>query len=163
MRHIWTLGATLAVALLASCGGMDSTVVLLKRLDKEYAGKLEFEKVEAATAVRRFTQADLDQLRDAVRARAPQTSNGGVPVIVRLTVTDYAPGAARMMVVVRVADASGKVYAEFEVRQTANAVLGVVYDQRTSVIDAVADRIGQALLTMPVAPAQATDARNYGS
>lgn len=163
MRHIRTPGAILALALLASCGGMNSTLVTQKRLDADLAGKLDFDKVEAATSIRRFTQADLDQLTEAVRARAPRPANGGVPVTVRLTVVDYAPGAAKMMVAVRVVDGSGKVYADFEVQQTANTVLGVVYDQRTAVIDAIADRIGQALMTMPVAPPQAIDARNYGT
>ncbi|MFO1306266.1 MAG: hypothetical protein U1F54_21275 [Burkholderiales bacterium] len=142
---------------------MNSTLVTQKRLDADLAGKLDFDKVEAATSIRRFTQADLDQLTEAVRARAPRPANGGVPVTVRLTVVDYAPGAAKMMVAVRVVDGSGKVYADFEVQQTANTVLGVVYDQRTAVIDAIADRIGQALMTMPVAPPQAIDARNYGT
>ncbi|MFO1313628.1 MAG: hypothetical protein U1F41_16365 [Burkholderiales bacterium] len=155
--------ATLAIAFLAGCGGMSSTLVTQKRLEADLAGKLDFDKVEAATAIRRFTQADLDQLKEAVRTRAPRPAGGGVPVTVRLTVTDYTPGAARMTVAVRVVDGSGKVYAEFEVHQTANAVLGVVYDQRTAVIDAVADRIGQALMTMPVAPAERIDARNYGT
>ncbi len=163
MRHIWTLCATLALTLLAACGGMNSTLVTQKRLDADLAGKLDFEKVEASTAVRRFTQADLDQLQEAVRTRTPRPASGGLPVTVRLTVTDYAPGAARMMVAVRVVDAAGKVRAEFEVRQTANTVLGVVYDQRTTVIEAVADRIGQALMTMPVAPPETIDARNYGT
>ena len=155
--------ALLALTLLASCGGMNSTLVTQKRLDADLAGKLDFDKVEAATSVRRFTQADLDQLKEAVRTRAPRPANGGVPVTVRLTVMDYTPGAAKMMVSVRVVDAAGKVYADFEVQQTANTVLGVVSDQRSAVIDAIADRIAQALMTMPVAPPQAIDARNYGT
>lgn len=161
MRITHTLCSLLAVALLASCGGMESTVVSRQRLDKAYAGKLSFEKVEATTSIRRFTQADLDQLKEAVRARAPQPASGGVPVTIHLAVTEYGPNASKMVVAVRVVDAAGKLYAQFDVYQTANTVLGAVYDQRSSVINAVADRVAYSLMTLPQAPAT-MDARNYG-
>jgi hypothetical protein len=162
MRILTTLGSLLAIALLTSCGGMESTVVSRTRLDKELAGKLAFERVEATTSIRRFTQADLDRLKEAVRARAPQPVSGGVPVTIHLAVTEYGPNASKMVVAVRVVDAAGKLYAQFDVYQTASAVLGTIYDQRSSVIDAVADRVAYSLMAIPQAPAT-MDARNYGS
>jgi hypothetical protein len=162
MRIVHIFNLVLAILALASCGGMESTVVSRQRLDKEFAGKLAFDKVEAETSIRRFTQADLEQLKEAVRTRAPQPASGGVPVTVHLNVTEYGPGASKMVVAVRVVDAAGKVYAQFDVYQTASTVLGVVYDQRSSVIDAVADRVAYSLMTLPQAPAT-LDARNYGT
>ncbi|MFO1313964.1 MAG: hypothetical protein U1F58_00025 [Burkholderiales bacterium] len=163
MRIARILGGMLALVLLTSCAGMQSTVVFRMRLDKEFAGKLAFTGIEAQSSVRRFTQADLDQLKEAVRARAPQPASGGVPVTIQMTVTDYGPGASGMTVAVRVVDAAGKLYAQFDVHQTANAVLGTVYDQRSSVINAVADRVAYSLMALPSAPAPAIDARDYGS
>ena len=162
MPTIRTFGALLAIALLASCGGMETTVVTRQRLDKEFSGKLAFDKVEAETSIRRFTPADLEQLKEAVRARAPQPSSDGVPVTIHLSVTEFGPGGSKMVVAVRVVDAKGKLYAQFDVYQTANTVLGSVYDQRSSVINAVADRVAYSLMTLPQAPA-AMDARNYGT
>ncbi len=163
MRIARTFGWMLVVALLASCAGMQSTVVTRTRLDREFAGRLAFTTIEAQSSVGRFTQADLDQLKEAVRVRAPQSASGDVPVTIRLTVTDYGPGASIMTVAVRVVDATGKLYAHFDVRQTASAVLGTVYDQRSAVINAVADRVAYSLMALPAAPSPAMDTRDYGS
>ena len=163
MRIVPTLGSLLALALLTSCAGMQSTVVTRTRLDQEFAGRLAFTRIEAQSSVGRFTQADLGALQAAVRARAPQDASADVPVTIELTVTDYAPGASRLTVAVRVVDARGKLYAHFDVRQTASALVGAVYDQRTSVINAVADRVAYALMALPRAPAPTIDARDYGS
>ena len=163
MRIVPTFGWMLAIVLLTSCAGTQGIVVTKTRLDKEFAGRLAFTRIEARSSVGRFTQADLEQLREAVRARAPQSASGDVPVTIELTVTDYAPGASRLTVAVRVVDASGKLYAHFDVRQTASEVLGAVYDQRTSVINAVADRVAYSLMALPPVPAPVIDARDYGS
>ncbi len=162
MRTIRSLCALLAIAALASCGTTATTVVSRQRLDRDLAGKLAFESVEVTSSVRRFTQVDLDQLKDAVRERMPPPRDGGMPVTVRLVVNDYGPGASKLVVAVNVVDAAGKTYARFDVYRTASAVLGTVFDQRTSVINAVADGIGQSLMTLPVAPAQPTNTRDYG-
>ncbi len=163
MRIVPTFGWMLAIVLLTACAGTQSAVVTRVRLDKEFAGRLAFTRIEAQSSVGRFTQADLDQLREAVHARASQPASGGVPVTIRLTVTDYATDASRLAVAVRVVDAAGKLYAHFDVRQTASELLGAVYDQRTWVINAVADRVAYALTAQPLAPAPAIDARDYGS
>ena len=163
MRIARTFGAMLALALLASCAGTQGTVVTRTRLDKDFAGRLAFTTIDAQSSVGRFTQADLDQLKEAVRVRVPQPAGGSVPATIRLTVTDYGPGASNMTVAVRVVDAAGKLYAHFDVRQTGSAVLGTVYDQRSAVINAVAERVAYSLMAIPAAPTPATDTRDYGS
>lgn len=163
MRIVHTFGWMLALALLASCAGTQSTVVTRTRLDKDFAGRLAFTTIEAQSSVGRFTPADLDLLKEAVRARAPQPASGGVPVTIRLTVTDYGPGASNMSVAVRVVDTTGKLYAHFDVHQTGSAVLGTLYDQRSSVINAVADRVAYSLMAIPSTPTPVMDTRDYGS
>lgn len=163
MQIVQFLGCTLALVLLTSCASMQGTVVTRTRLDKEVAGRLAYTAIDAQSSVGRFSQADLDQLKEAVRVRVPQPAGGAVPVTIRLTVTDYGPGASNMTVAVRVVDATGKLYAHFDVRQTGSAVLGTVYDQRSSVINAVAERVAYSLMALPAAPAPATDTRDYGS
>lgn len=164
MRTISVLCGMLAAALLASCATMaTTTIVTRQRLDQDFVGKLAYENVDASSVDRRFTPGDLDQLKEAVRARVPQPADGGVPVTLRLAVTDYGAGGGKMVVAVQVVDAGGKSYARFDVYQTANTALGAVVDQRSSVINAIADGVARALMAMPVAPPSTLDARNYGS
>ncbi len=85
-----------------------------------------------------------------------------MPVTLQLTVTDYSTGGSKMIVRVRVMDAAGKQYAEFDVYQTANTVMGAV-DQRGSVINAVAGAVARSLMAVPAAPPATMDARDYGS
>ena len=67
-----------------------------------------------------------------------------------------------MVVSVRVTDASRKLYAEFSVIQTANTLMGTI-DQRSSVINAVADAVARSLMAIPTAPPATMDARNFGA
>ena len=59
-------------------------------------------------------------------------------------------------------NAAGKSYAEFDVHQSANTVMGVV-DRRSSVINAVADAVARSLMPIFAAPPATMDARDYGS
>jgi hypothetical protein len=162
MRTISILYLMLAAALLSSCGTTATTIVSRQRLDKDAAGKLAYARVAATSSVRQFTESDLDQLRDAVLARVPQPVEGGVPVTLQLTVTDYSAGGSKMVVRVRVMDAAGQSYAQFDVYQTANTVMGVV-DQRSSDINAVADAVARSLMAISAPPPATVDARNFGS
>jgi hypothetical protein len=162
MRTISILYAMLAVALLASCATAATTIVTRQRLDKESAGKLAYERIDATSSVRRFTQVDLDQLRDAVLARVQQPVGGGLPVTIQLAVTDYGAGGSKMIVSVRVVDAAGKSHAQFDVYRTANTVMGAL-DQRSSDISAVADAVARSLMAISAPPPATMDARNYGS
>jgi hypothetical protein len=162
MRTISILCLTVAVALLASCATTGTTVVSRQRLDSDVAGKLAFERVAVTSSVRQLTQADLDQLRDAVLARVLQPVDGGVPVTIQLAVTDYSTGGGKMIVSVRVIGAASKLYAEFRVHQTANTLMGTI-DQRASVIDAVADAVARSLMAMPAAPPATMDSRDFGA
>ena len=162
MRTMTILSLTVAVVLLASCGTTGTTIVSRQRLDSDAAGKLAFERVAVTSSVRHLTQADLDQLRDAVLARVPQPVDEAVPVTVQLAVTDFSTGGAKMVVSVRVTDAARKLYAEFSVIQTANTLMGTI-DQRSSVINGVADAVARSLMAIPVAPPATMDARNFGA
>jgi hypothetical protein len=162
MRTISFLYLMLAVVLLTSCGTAATTIVSRQRLDKDAAGKLAYERVAVTSSVRQFTQGDLDQLRDAVIARVRQPADGGMPVTLQLAVTDYGTGGSKLIVRVRVMDAAGKSYAEFDVYQTANTVMGAI-DQRASVINAVADAVARSLMAISAAPPATLDARDYGS
>lgn len=162
MRTISIFCSMLAVALLASCGTTATTIVTRQRLDKDSAEKLAYQRVDATSSVRQFTQGDLDQLKEAVLARVPQPVDGGVPVTLQLAVTDYGAGGSKMIVRVRVVDAAGKSYAQFDVYQTANTVMGAI-DHRSSVIDAVADGVARSLMAIPATPPATLDARNFGS
>ena len=162
MRTITILYLTVAVVLLASCATAGTTIVSRQRLDSDAAGKLAFERVAVTSSVRQLTQADLDQLRDAVLARVPQAVDGGVPVTLQLAVTDYSTGGSKMIVSVRVIDSARKLYAEFSVHQTANTLMGTI-DQRSSVINAVADAVARSLMAIPAAPPATMDARNFGA
>lgn len=162
MRTMTLLYLTVAVLLLSSCGTSGTMVVSRQRLDSEVAGKLAFERVAVTSSVRQLTQADLDQLRDAVLARVPRPVGDEVPVTIELTVIDYGTGGSKMIVSVRVVDAARKLYAEFRVHQTANTLMGTI-DQRSSVITAVADAVAQQLMAIPAAPPATMDARNFGA
>ena len=162
MRTVSILSLIVAVVLLASCATTATTVVTRQRFDKDATGKLAFERVAATSTVRQFTQGDLDQLSGAVLARVQQPVDGGVPVTVQLAVTDYKTGGSRMIVSVRVMAAAGKLYAEFDVYQTANTLMGTI-DQRSSVINAVADAVARSLMAIPAAPPATMDTRNFGS
>ena len=162
MRTISFLYLMVSVVVLASCGTTATTIVSRQRLDKDAAGKLAYEHVDVTTSARQFTQGDLDQLRGAVLARVRQPVDGGVPVTLQLAVTDYSTDGSRTVVRVRVMDAAGKLYAEFDVYQTANAVMGVVY-QRSSDINAVADAVARSLMPISAAPPATVDTRDFGS
>jgi len=160
MRAMTTLYLTVAVAVLASCGTAGTTIVSRQRLASDAAGKLAFERIAVTSSVRQLTQADLDQLKDAVLARVYQPADGGVPVTLQLAVTEYGTGGSKMIVRVRVMSAARKLYAEFIVHQTANTLMGTI-DQRSSVINAVADAVAQQLMAIPAAPPATMDARDY--
>ena len=162
MRTISILYLMVAVVLLASCAATGTTVVSRQRLDKDAAGKLAFERIAVTSSARQFTQGDLDQLRAAVLSRVQQPVDGGVPVTLQLAVTDYSTGGSKMIVRVRVTDAAGKSYAEFDVYQTANTLMGTI-DQRSPGINAVADAVARSLMAIPAAPPATVDARNFGS
>lgn len=162
MRTTSILSLLVAVVLLASCGTTATTVVTRLRLDKDAAGKLAFERIAVTSSVRQLTQADLDQLRDAVRERVRQPVDGGVPMTLQLAVTDFGTGGSRMVVSVRVTDAAGRLHAEFDVHQTAVTLMGTI-DRRSSDINAVADTVARTLMAIPAAPPAAVDARNFGS
>ena len=162
MRRTSILHSMLAVAVLASCATASTTIVSRQRLDKDFAGKLAYERIDATSSVRLFTQGDLDQLRDAVLARVQQPADGGVPVRLQLAVTDYGAGGSKMIVSVRVVDAAGKSYAQFDVYQTANTMMGAL-DQRSSDISAVADAVARSLMSISAAPPATLDVRNFGS
>jgi hypothetical protein len=162
MRTISILYLMVAVVLLASCAATGTTVVSRQRLDQDAAGKLAFERIAVTSSARQFTQGDLDQLRAAVLSRVQQPADGGVPVTLQLAVTDYSTGGSRMTVRVRVTGAAGKSYAEFDVYQTANTLMGTI-DQRSSDINAVADAVVRSLMAIPIAPPATMDARNFGS
>ncbi len=162
MRTNSILCLMLAVVLLTSCGTAGTTIVSRQRLDKDAAGKLAYERVDVTSSARQFTQQDLDELRGAVLARVPQPADGGKPVSLQLTVTDYSTGGGKLTVRVRVVDAAGKSYAEFDVYRTANTVMGAI-DQRGSVINAVADAVARSLMATSAAPPATLDARDYGS
>ncbi len=162
MRTNSFLSLMIAVVVLASCGTTATTTVSRQRLDKDATGKLAYERIAVTSSVRQFTQVDVDQLRDAVLTRVQQPVDGGVPVTLQLAVTTYSTGGAKLIVKVRVMDAAGKSYAEFDVYQSANTVMGMV-DQRTSVINAVADAVARALMSISSAPPATVDARDYGS
>ena len=142
------LALSIAISVLAGCMTA-TTITSRQRIDKEVAGKLAVREVDATSAVGRFTPSDVDQLKQAVQTRVVRTVEGGVPATVRLVVTALDTGAfggtTRMSVSVRVLDASGKTLADFNVQRTANAAVGALFDQKTSVIDAVADGVEQAL------------------
>jgi hypothetical protein len=152
----------LAVALLTSCGTAGTTIVSRQRLDKDAAGTLAYTRVAVTSSVRQFTQGDLDQLRDAVLARVPRPVDGGVPVTLQLAVTDYSVGGSKMVVRISVVDAAGRSYAQFDVYQTANTMMGAI-DQRSSDINAVADAVARSLMAISAAPPATVDARNFGS
>ena len=95
MRTMTILSLTVAVVLLASCATTGTTIVSRQRLDSDFAGKLAFERVAVTSSVRQLTQADLDQLRDAVLARVPQPVDEAVPVTVQLAVTDFSTGGSQ--------------------------------------------------------------------
>jgi hypothetical protein len=162
MRTISILYLMLAAALLSACGTTATTIVSRQRLDKDAAGKLAYARVAATSSVRQFTESDLDQLRDAVLERVPRPVEGAVPVTLQLTVTDYGAGGSKLVVRVRVMDAAGRSYAQFDVYRTANTVMGVV-DQRSSVINAVADAVAQSLMVISAPPPATVDTRNFGS
>lgn len=162
MRTIPILCLLVAGFVLASCGTTSTTIVSRQRLDKDAAGKLAYERIAVTSSVRQFTQGDLDQLRVAVLARVRQPVDGGVPVTLQLAVTDYGTGGSKMIVRVRVMDVAGKSYAEFDVYQTANTVMGTI-DQRSSAINAVADAVARSLMAIFAAPPATMDARNFGS
>ena len=162
MRTISILCLMLAAVVLTSCGTAGTTIVSRQRLDKDAAGKLAYERVAVTSSTRQFTQGDLDQLRGAVLARVRQPVDGGMPVTLQLEVTDYGTGGSKMVVRVRVMDAAGKSYAEFDVYQTANTLLGAI-DQRASVINAVADAVARSLVAIFAAPPATVDARDFGS
>ncbi len=162
MRIVSIICLMVAVVVLASCGTTATTIVSRQRLDKDAAGKLAYERIAVTSSVRQFTQADLDQLKEAVLARVRQPVDGGVPMTLQLAVTEYSTGGSKMIVKVRVVDAAGKVYAEFAVYQTANTVMGMV-DRRSSDINAVADAVARSLLPISAAPPANVDARDYGS
>ena len=162
MRTISILCLILAAALLSACATTSTTLVSRQRLDKDAAGKLAYARVAAISSVRQFTDSDLDQLRDAVLARVPRPVEGGVPVTLQLTVTEYGAGGSKMVVRVRVMDAAGRSYAQFDVYQTANTFMGVV-DQRSSDINAVADAVARSLMAISAPPPASVDARNFGS
>jgi hypothetical protein len=151
---------TVAVVLLTSCATAGTTIVSRQRLAGDAAGKLAFERIAVTSSVRQLTQADLDQLKDAVLARVYQPVDGGVPVTLQLAVTDYSTGGSKMIVSVRVIGAARKLYAEFIVHQTANTLMGTI-DQRSSVINAVADAVAQQLMAIPAAPPATMDARDF--
>ena len=162
MRTISILCLMLAVVLLTSCGTAATTIVSRQRLDKDAAGKLAYERVAVTSSTRQFTQGDLDQLGSAVLARVPQPADGGMPATLQLTVTDYSTGGSKMIVRVRVMDAAGKSYAEFDVYQTANTLMGAI-DQRASVINSVADAVARSLMAISATPPATVDARDFGS
>lgn len=162
MRTMHILCLMVAVVLLASCGTTATTIVSRQRLDKDAAGKLAYERVAVTSSARQFTQADRDQLRSAVLERVRQPEDGARPVTLLLAVTDYGTGGSKLAVSVRVMDAAGKLYTEFDVYQTANTVMGAI-DQRASVINAVADAVARSLMAMPAAPPATVDARDFGS
>jgi len=162
MRPIPSLCSITAIALLAACGTTATTIATRQRLDRDFAGKLAYERVEATSSVRQFTQSDLDQLKAAVRERVPQSADGGVPVTVHLAVSDFGAGGSKMIVRVRVADAAGKPYAQFDIYETANTLMGAL-DQRSSVINAVADGVARSLMAISAAPPATLDPRNFGS
>ncbi len=162
MRTISILCLMIAAVVLTSCGTTATNVVTRQRVDKDAAGKLAYERVTATSSARQFTQGDLDQLRSAVLARVQQPGDGGVPVTIQLAVTEYSTGGAKMIVKVRVMGAAGKLYAEFDVYQSANTVMGMV-DQRSSVINAAADAVARALMPIFAAPPATVDSRDYGS
>ena len=162
MRTISILYLMIFVALLASCATTGTTIVSRQRLDKDAAGKLAYERIAVTSSARQFTQPDLDQLKDAVLSRLPQPVDGRVPVTLQLAVTDYSAGGSKMIVTVSVTDAAGKSYAQFDVYQTANTVMGVI-DQRSSDINAVADAVARSLMAISAAPPATVDARNFGS
>lgn len=162
MRTSSILSLMVAAVLLASCASTGTTVVSRQRLDRDAAGKLAFERVAVTSSVRQFTQADLDQLRGAVLALVRQPADGGVPVTVHLVVNEYRPGGSKMLVSVRVIGAAGKSYAEFDVYQSANTLLGTI-DQRASGINAVADAVARSLMAIYAAPPATLNARDYGS
>ncbi len=162
MRIDSFLSLLVAVVLLASCATAGTTVVTRQRLDKDAAGKLAVERIAATSAIRQFTQEDLEQLRGAVLARVQQPVDGGVPVTVQLAVTDYKTGGSRMIVSVRVMDAAGKLRVEFDVHQAANTMMGTI-DRRSADINAVADAVARSLMAIPAAPPATMDARNFGS
>ena len=162
MRAVSVSCLMLAAALLTSCGTAGTTIVNRQRLDKDVVGKLDYKRIVATSSVWQFTQKDLDQLREAVLARVPQPADGGVPVELQLAVNQYTSGGSRMLVKVRVLDAAGKSYAEFDVYRTANTLMGVI-DQRTSSINAIADAVARSLAAISAAPPAVLDARDYGS
>ena len=163
MRTISTLCLMVAVVVLASCATTGTTVVSRQRLDKDAAGTLAYERIVVTSSVRNFTQADLDQLKEAVLARVRQPVDGGVPATLQLAVTDYSTGGSKMIVSVRVVGAAGKLYAEFDVWQIANTVMGMV-DRRSSDINAIADAVARSLMPVSFAAPPATvDSRDFGS
>ena len=162
MRTTSALCSILALALLTSCGTTGTAIVNRQRLDPEAAGKLAYERVAVTSSVRQFTQGDLDQLREAVVARVPHPVGGGVPVTLQLAVTDYREGGSKMIVSISVVDAAGRSYAQFDVYQSANTVMGA-FDRRSSDINAVADAVARSLMSISAPPPAAVDARNYGS
>jgi hypothetical protein len=162
LRTISILSLLVLVVLLASCATTATTVVTRQRLDKDAAGKLTVERIAAPSSVRQFTQGDLDQLSGAVLERVQQPAGGGTPVTLQLGVTDFGTGGSRMIVSVRVTDAAGKLYAEFDIHQSANTLMGTL-DRRSSNINAVADAVARTLMAIPAAPPAAVDARNFGS
>ena len=162
MRTISILYLMVAVVMLASCATSGTTIVSRQRLDKDAAGKLAYERIAVTSSVRQLTQGDLDQLRSAVLARVQQPVDGGVPVTLQLVVTDFSTGGSKMIVSVRAMGAAGKLYAEFDVYQTANTMMGVI-DQRSSAINAVADAVARSLSAISAAPPASVDARNFGS
>jgi len=161
MRTISILCLMIAVVVLASCGTTATTIVNRQRLDKDAAGKLAYERIAVRSSVHQFTQGDLDQLRGAVLERLRQPVDGGEPVTLQLTVTNYSTGGGKMIVKVRVINAAGKSYAEFDVHQSANTVMGMV-DRRSSVINAVADEVARSLMPIFAAPPATMDAHGYG-
>ena len=82
---------------LASCGTTATTIVTRQRLDKDAAGKLAYERIAVRSSVHQFTQGDLDQLKGAVLERLRQPVNGGEPVTLQLTVSDYSTGGSKMI------------------------------------------------------------------
>jgi hypothetical protein len=56
----------------------------------------------------------------------------------------------------------GKSYAQFDVYQTENTVMGAI-DQCSSDINAVADAVARSLMAVSTAPPATVDARNFGS
>ncbi len=162
MRFNSILSLMVATVLLASCATTSTTVVTRQRLDKDAAGKLAVERIAVTSSVRQFSQGDLDRLSGAVLERVQQPVGGGTPVTLQLAVTDYSNGGGRMIVSVRVMGATGKLYAEFDVYQTANTLMGTI-DRRSSDINAVADIVARSLMPISAAPPATVDARNFGS